>query len=192
MVQGPGYQIRGLCCWWWSHAQMVIRAARPPSRPPQVGERSERGKGGEQRLGLQEVVEGEFLSLCLSVADLDAATMSETQTSKARKWPGASPAPGVLLGPHLSLSRARELQGPYHGLEMAVGFLAHAALRAFTTCPPSHPYGELLPILASSPSAHGLSCRLYWVGTASSGLGHVCGRTRQEPCSRWPCEDPGS
>lgn len=81
-------------------------------------------------MGLQAVVEGEFLSLCLSVADLDAATMSETQTSKSRKRPGASPVPRVLLGPHLSLSRARELQGPYHGLEMAVGF---------TTCLPSHP-----------------------------------------------------
>lgn len=51
-------------------------------------------------------MKGEFLSLCLSVTDIDAATMSETHTSNARKWPGASPAPEVLLGPHLSLSRA--------------------------------------------------------------------------------------
>lgn len=48
MVQGPGYQIRGLCCWWWSHAQMVIRAARPPPRAPQVGERSERQRWGTE------------------------------------------------------------------------------------------------------------------------------------------------
>lgn len=178
MMQGPGYQIRGLCCWWWGQAQMVIRAAPRLSgrgqREATVGNRGwacRRGCGGR-------IPKPVPLLLILMQQQCQKHTLLTPGSGREHHL-----TPRFCWGPifHCAEPRAAgTIPWPRDGS----GLPGPRSSESLYHLPSLPSLGGLLPILLPPQVPMDAAARLYWVGTASSGFGHVCGRTCQEPCSR--------